>query len=610
MEDMKEKYENFKEQVRDQADIVRVVSQYVDLKKKGGRYWGCCPFHGEKTPSFTVDESKGLFHCFGCGAGGDVFTFVMKEENISFPEALKLLANKLNIPIPEREKTPEEMARDQEANAIYGANELAAKFFRSCLINTAYGHTGIAYLANRGITKEIIDQFGLGMAPPDYNKLHQALEKKGVKEDIIVKAGLANRREKGGVYDKFRGRIMIPIRDARGRVAGFTGRILDKEASPAKYMNTGDTPWFHKGNILFGLDTALKSIKKHKQVVVVEGHMDAISLHAAGIDWSVASMGTAFTERQAEMIKRLAPEVVFSFDSDAAGKNAAMRAIPIAMKFGLKARIMHVTDGKDPDDFVRKHGKEAFQELIDGAMSGIDYEVETTLAIYNSGDLAGKVEAVSHVLPYFLACQSDIEVGDRIRKLAIRLTIDEGLIQSEYRKILRKDRQNGFVPEVTISRPKVKNATEQAERHVIFALLAGFSSKKSNYNIGESIFTSEPRKEIFRKLQGKPFTNQNAMVSGLFEVLTSEGASELTNILRLDLPTDSLSVMLPDCLHQLKLAALEREFQQHSKLAAEYEKAQNDACLQELEICQRIKNEIKALSLNQAVNLQKGGNAL
>jgi DNA primase len=175
-------------------------------------------------------------------------------------------------------------------------------------------------LAGRGITREIIDQFGLGMAPPDFNKLHQALEKKGIREDIIVKAGLANRREKGGVYDKFRGRIMIPIRDARGRVVGFTGRILDKEASPAKYMNTGDTPWFHKGNILFGLDTALKAIRTHKQVVVVEGHMDAISLHAAGIDWSVASMGTAFTEKQAEMIKRLAPEVVFSFDSDSAGK--------------------------------------------------------------------------------------------------------------------------------------------------------------------------------------------------------------------------------------------------------------------------------------------------
>ena len=609
MEDMKEKYENFKEQVRSQADIVRVVSQYVDLKKKGGRYWGCCPFHGEKTPSFTVDEGKGLFHCFGCGVGGDVFTFVMKEENVTFPEALKFLANKFNIPIPEREKTPGEIARDKEAKEIYGANELAAQFFRSCLINTTYGHTGIAYLAGRGITREIIDQFGLGMAPPDFNKLHQALEKKGIREDIIVKAGLANRREKGGVYDKFRGRIMIPIRDARGRVVGFTGRILDKEASPAKYMNTGDTPWFHKGNILFGLDTALKAIRTHKQVVVVEGHMDAISLHAAGIDWSVASMGTAFTEKQAEMIKRLAPEVVFSFDSDSAGKNAALRAIPIAMSLGLKAKIMHVTDGKDPDDYVRKHGKTAFQKLIDGALPGIDYEVESTLAVYNTGDLAGKVEAVSHVLPFFLDCKSDIEVGERIRNLSRRLTIDEGLIQSEYRKILNKKRHEDYIPPVTVTRPKVANATEQAERHVIFALLAGISPKRSNYNIGEEIFTGEARKEIFAKLQEKPFTTPKEMAAGLFEVLSSDGASELTNILQLDLPTESLPVILADCLHQLQLAALEREFQQHSKLASEYEKAQNNEFLQELEICQRIKNEIKALSLNQAVNLQKGGNA-
>ncbi len=609
MEDMKEKYENFKEQVRSQAEIVRVVSQYVALKKKGGRYWGCCPFHSEKTPSFTVDESKGLFHCFGCGAGGDVFTFVMKEENVTFPEALKILANKFNIPIPEREKTPGEIARDKEAKEIYEVNELAAKFFRSCLINTTYGHTGITYLTNRGITKEIIDQFGMGMAPPDFNKLHQALEKKGIKETVIVKAGLANSRGKGGIYDKFRGRIMIPIRDARGRVVGFTGRVLDAAASPAKYMNTGDTPWFHKGNILFGLDTALKAIRSHKQVIVVEGHMDAISLHAAGIDWSVASMGTAFTEKQAEMIKRLAPEVVFSFDSDAAGKNAAMRAIPIAAAVGLKVKIMHVTDGKDPDDFVRKHGKEAFQQLINGALGGTDYEVETTLAAYNTDDLSGKVEAVSHVLPFFLDCPSDVEVGERIRNLARRLTIDEGLIQSEYRKILRKKRREDFVPTVSITRPKVVSATEQAERHVIFALLAGISPQKSNYNIGEDIFTEAARKEIFNKLQGQDFTKGKDKAAGLFEVLSPDGASELTNILQLDLPEDSLPKILPDCLYQLKVAALEREFQQHSKLAAEYEKAQNNAFLQELEICQHIKNEIRALSLNKSINLQKGGNA-
>ena len=599
MEDMKEKYENFKEQVRSQADIVRVVSQYVALKKKGGRYWGCCPFHSEKTPSFTVDESKGLFHCFGCGAGGDVFTFVMKEENITFPEALKVLANKFNIPIPEREKTPAEMVRDKEAKGIYSANELAAKFFRSCLINTAYGKTGLDYLANRGITREIVDQFGLGMAPPDFNMLHNALEKKGLEEDTIVKAGLANRKEHGGVYDKFRGRIMIPIRDARGRVAGFTGRILDKEASPAKYMNTGDTPWFHKGNILFGLDTALKAIRVHKQVVVVEGHMDAISLHAAGIDWSVASMGTAFTEKQGELIKRLAPEVVFSFDSDAAGRNAAMRAIPIAMALGLKVKIMHVTDGKDPDDFVRKHGKEAFQKLIDGAQSGIDYEVESTLGTYNTGDLAGKVEAVSHVLPFFLDCKSEIEVGERIRNLARRLTIDEGLIQSEYRKILNKKRREDFIPTATVTRPKVTSATEQAERHVILAMLAGIPIPAANNISGEGIFTLPARQEIFAKLKDKPFTDKKSMAADLFEVLTSEGAAELTNILQLDLPTASLPEILQDCLRQLKLAALERDFQHHSQLAAEYEKAKNDEFLRELEICQGIKNKIRALSLQK-----------
>ena len=203
----------------------------------------------------------------------------MKIENRSFPEAVKFLAGKLNIPIPEQEKNPAELAREMQAKEVYAANELAARFFQSCLINTEYGKTGVEYLAARGITREIIDGFALGMAPPDYNKLHLALERKGISEDTIIKAGLANKRDNGGIYDRFRARIMIPIRDVRGRVVGFTGRILNKDIKEAKYMNTGETEWFSKRNILFGLDTALKSIKEHKQVVLVEGHMDAISLH-------------------------------------------------------------------------------------------------------------------------------------------------------------------------------------------------------------------------------------------------------------------------------------------------------------------------------------------
>lgn len=597
MEEMKEKYENFKEQVRAQADIVRVVSDYVPLKKKGGRYWGCCPFHGEKTPSFTVDEGKGLFHCFGCGVGGDVFTFIMKIENRSFPEAVKFLAGKLNIPIPEREKNPAEIAREMQAKEIYAANELAARFFQSCLVNTEYGKTGVEYLADRGITREIIDGFALGMAPPDYNKLHLALEHKGISEDTILKAGLANKRDSGGIYDRFRGRIMIPIRDVRGRVVGFTGRVLNKDAKEAKYMNTGETEWFSKRNILFGLDAALKSIKEHKQAVLVEGHMDAISLHAAGVTWAVAVMGTAFTEQHARLLKQLSPEVVFSFDSDKAGIEAAIRAVPIALHAELKNKVMQVPEGKDPDDFIRKHGKDAYVKLIEAAVEGIDFQINRQLEENNISTLAGKVQAVSNILPLFLECKSDIEVAQRIRDLARKLTIDEGLIQSEYTKLKRKDKKDDFMPRSVHLAPQATTALEQAERHLLFALIKGNDVLTSHVTnqLQKIKFENAERAEIFQKTILFLQKGSKNLATDLFEVLAEKGASELTNILRMELPSTDLAEMLSDCLRQLRLAILEQEFEQHSSLAAEYEKQGNEKYLQELSECRRIKNEEKKI---------------
>ena len=262
MGDLKEKYESFKEQVRQAADIVSVVSETVDLKKKGRRFWGCCPFHSEKTPSFTVNPEKGFFHCFGCGAGGDVFTFVMKRDHVSFVEAERILANKYGIPIPEPEKTAEEIRREQEEKEIVGTNELAARFFHACLTKTQYGKEGLTYLASRGIGMDIVESFELGLAPPDAQTFHKALEKRGIPEKTLLKAGLIGQSDSGRIYDKFRERIMIPIKNPRGKVVGFTGRILRKEASPAKYMNTPETSWFHKGRQLFGMDRALPSIRK------------------------------------------------------------------------------------------------------------------------------------------------------------------------------------------------------------------------------------------------------------------------------------------------------------------------------------------------------------
>ncbi len=608
MEEMKEKYENFKEQVRAQADMVRIISDYVPLKKKGGRYWGCCPFHGEKTPSFTVDESKGLFHCFGCGVGGDVFSFIMKIENRSFSEAVKFLAGKLNIAIPEREKNPEEIAREMQAKEVYTANEMAAKFFQSCLVNTRYGEIGLKYLLARGITREIIDSFALGMAPPDYNKLHIALKGKGVTEDTMIKAGLVNQKGSGGIYDRFRGRIMIPIRDIRGRVVGFTGRVLDKEAKEAKYMNTGETEWFSKRNILFGLDAALKSIKAQQKVVLVEGHMDAISLHAAGITWAVAVMGTAFTEQHARLLKRLVPEVVFSFDSDRAGTEAVVRAVPIALHADLRAQVMQVPDGKDPDDFVRKHGKEAYEKLIEEAIDGIEFQIKRQLEENNITTLAGKVQAVSNILPFLLECKNDIEVAQRIRDLARRITIDEGLIQSEYNKLKRHHKQDDFVPNAIYLAPKTTTVSEQAERHLLFALIKSKAvlTEKLLEQLKKIKFESNERAEIFDKAIFQLQKCSKNLSVNLFEVLEENSASELTNILRMELPSTELTEMLLDCLRQLRLAELEKEFEQHSSSAAEYEKQGNEKYLQELSECRRIKNEEKKIILlsNEAKSKQ------
>jgi len=599
MEDTKEIYANFKEQVRREADIVRIISEYVPLKKKGGRYWGCCPFHGEKTPSFTVDEGKGLFHCFGCGAGGDVFSFIMKQENLSFVDALKFLANKFNIPIPEREKNAEEIAREQEAKEIYTANEWAAKFFHSCLINTNYGKKGLAYLQNRGIGQAIITKFALGLAPEGFDKLYKGLLGKGVKEETIVKAGLANRNAKGGIYDKFRARIMIPIKNPRGKVVGFTGRILDKDSSPAKYMNTGDTPWFHKGNLLFGLDAALPSIRKHKQVVVVEGHMDAISLHAAGIDWAVASMGTAFTDHQAGILSRLVPEVIFSFDSDAAGKNAAMRAIPLAKQAGLKCRVMHVPEGKDPDDFVRKQGSNAFLELINNALPGVDYEIKTVLAAHDLTALSGKVEAVDQALPFIASCESEVEIGERLRDLARTLAIDEGLIQNEYRKLTGRNRRDaGTVPNLNLKQ-QAGDAREKAERLILYGILAGEPLGSQQDLTAKTLFTGA-RQEIFAKIQEKNGLKKTVIAHDLFPELTEAGASELTNILELDIAKENLPQMLEDCFKQLRLEDLQKEFQHHSMLAAQYEKTDNEKFMQELAECQRIRKIMAEYTLNKS----------
>ena len=587
---MSGEYENFKEQVRDAADIVEVISGYVPLKKRGQNYWGCCPFHGEKTPSFSVNPAKNMFYCFGCHEGGDIFKFIMKIDNCGFIDAVKLLANRYGIPIPERQKTAAEIAREKQNESIYKANDLAARFFQACLLKTAHGKPALAYLAGRGITQEIIERFGIGYALDNFVALVTSLGKRGLSAQLLTQAGLVAQGQKG-YYDKFRNRVKIPIRNGRGHIVGFGGRVLDN--STPKYLNTSETQWFNKRWLLFGLDVAARAIRTKSQAIVVEGYMDAISLHAAGLDNVVASMGTAFSEQQAKLLKRMAAEVIFCYDSDSAGRKASVRAVSIAQAAGLKVRIAGVPDGKDPDEYVRHHGKEAFLEVIANAQNGIDFQIDETILQNNITNLAGKVEAVSNILPFLLECKSEIEAAEHIRRLAQRLTIDEGLIAEEYRKAMRKGgakREVQYAAQVPTQRGGV---TCQAEELLLQLLLEQpEQGERSEEVLKQTGFADAVCERIYAEAKklGDELTTDK-----LNEHLDSEAQSTLARILTHTLPEGDTGQLMADCLRQLKRNYLEKEYAKHSQLAQEYERQADERFINELMESQRIKNEIKKL---------------
>ncbi len=594
---MSSMFDDFKEQVRSQANIVDIVSEYVPLKKRGSSYWGCCPFHGEKTPSFSVSPDKNFFYCFGCHAGGDVFSFIMKAENCTFQEALKILANKLGIPIPEREKTKQELEREKEAKEIIAANELATRFYQACLTKSEYGRIAQEYLAKRGITPEIIEKFSIGVSLPVYTSLVKALGKRGCREELLIKAGLAV-KGRNGAYDKFRGRVMIPIEDARGHVVGFGGRVLEQNAETAKYMNTAETEWFNKRTLLFGLHAAFKEIKKKRQAIIVEGYMDAISLHAAGIDWAVASMGTAFSAEQAKLLARVCDEVIFSYDSDEAGLRADVRAVSIARAAGLKVRVLVVPDGKDPDEFVRKHGTDAYLKLIENASEGIDFQMRQTIAQNNVSNLAGKVEAVSNILPFLLECKNDIEVAGHIRKLAQLLTIDESLIVSEYRKLSRRKGQSG--PAAVQHQPGAVPSAgpeDEAERQLLYILAKNLRLLLLyREKIEDAGFKSPEHQEIYaalaEQLQNAP---EGDAAAELFRSLSQKAAAEFAAIMAKNVQPGDEEKLIGDCIRTINKTRLEALYERHRMLADEYERLGDSRFLQELAESQKIKDAIKNL---------------
>ena len=585
-------FESFKEQVRSTANIVEVISGYVPLKKRGQNFWGCCPFHGEKTPSFAVNPAKNMFYCFGCHEGGDIFKFIMKIESCDFMEALKLLAGRYGIPVPERQKTAVEIRREKQRARIYETNATACRFYQACLLKTPYGKGALAYLNGRGINQEIINSFSIGYALDSFTALLSNLGRHGYKGEELLAAGLvAEGRQQ--LYDKFRNRVMIPIKDPKGKIVGFGGRVLDN--STPKYLNTAETEWFNKRRLLFAMDVAYKAIRSSKQAIVVEGYMDAISLHAAGISNVVASMGTAFATEQAKLLKRIADEVIFCYDSDSAGRKASVRAVSIARTEGLRVRIAGVPEGKDPDEYVRRYGKEAFLEVIKQAREGIDFQIEETILQSDVTNLAGKVDAVSNILPFLLECKSEIEAAEHMRRLAQRLTIDEGLIVEEYRKATRKNgarRESVYVPVPDVKKISV---TRQAEEQLLAVLLEEPQLAENCQAVLKLTGWSDPAlAQIFAFLLA--LYEENAFtIDRLNDALDGAAQSALAGIRTRAVPTQDGEQFVKACLRQLQRNFLEQEYEKHRLLADEYERSADERFMQELLETQRIKDEIKKL---------------
>lgn len=360
------------EEIRSRNDIVDVIGGYVTLKHKGNSYSGCCPFHNEKTPSFHVSREKQMYHCFGCGVGGNVYTFVMEYENFTFPEAIEMLAEKAGVELPKKQYSDEERQLNDYKSTLKEMNKNAAAYFHY-LLSIDRGETGLKYFKEkRRLSDETINKFGLGYADLYRDDLYKYLRNKGYKDEILKDSALVKFDEARGGQDMFWNRVMFPIIDVNNRVIGFGGRVLG-DGEP-KYLNSKDTPVFDKSRNLYGLNLAKKS--KRKGFILCEGYMDVIAMHQAGFDNAVASLGTAFTIGQANLLKRFTKEVYLAYDSDGAGVKAALRNIPILKEVGITARVIDMLPHKDPDEFIKNLGKEAFEERIDKAISSTMFQVK------------------------------------------------------------------------------------------------------------------------------------------------------------------------------------------------------------------------------------------
>lgn len=425
--------------IRSRLDIADVISDYVQLKSSGKNLVGLCPFHQEKTPSFSVSQEKQMYYCFGCGTGGDMFHFLMGIEKIEFPEAVNILAEKAGVEL-KTENDRQSSIRDGLLETL----DLAARYYVYSLKKMPRESRIWRYIAERRISPQIVEKFGLGFAPERWDGLYLALKKKGTSEELMEKAGLIIAKNKGsGYYDRFRNRLIFPIRDGQGRVVGFGGRTINPEDQP-KYLNSPETAVFNKGDILYGFNTAKQTIRESKQAIIMEGYMDVVTAHQYGFTNAVASLGTALSERQAQRLSRLADRIVIAYDSDTAGTNATLRGLEIFLNLNQEVYVADFQGDKDPDEFLREQGEKAFQEVLDGALPLVDYRFALARRSHREDTTEGKIAIVREVIPFIQKIRDPVRQAIYTKQIAEELNIAEEAIQRAINSVSVEKKGQGY----------------------------------------------------------------------------------------------------------------------------------------------------------------------
>ncbi len=541
-------------EVRQSNDIVDVISQYVHLKRSGRNYFGLCPFHNEKSPSFSVSPDKQIFHCFGCGVGGNVITFVSQIEGLNFVETVQMLAERANIQLPTLQNngdTQREILKDK----VYKVNEFTAEYYHQNLYKPQ-AKMAQEYVKKRQLTNETLKSFRIGFSGK-FDELYQELKKQGFQEQEILESGLVNKNERGQYIDRYRNRLMFPICDARGRVIAFGGRVLDD--SKPKYINSPENVVYSKGRHLFGLNVAKKG--DTKKLLIVEGYMDVISLHQRGITNVVAPLGTALTEQQGWLLRKNSEQIILSFDSDDAGIKAKLRAIDILQNMGCDLRVIQLEGAKDPDEYIVKYGNMRFQNAVDKAFSVVEFKVKILKKELNLENTNDKIKFLNEIAKLISKVDNTIEREVYIEKIAKEYDISKEAIYAEVNKLTYKNDKSEKLlekakPVITHKKVETKEVSESIRRRentIISILLTGDLSifEIIKQNIKPEDFQDEINQEIAKKLY-EEFEKGNSNINSIIDTLDQEHQNQITMIMAEDYEIEDLEKAIDDIIQAYK----------------------------------------------------------